>query len=74
VSDVATVGTKMEFIITKDDSDTKDQIVLLSLRRIAVRRPSHVAPHCCCLLGQTRAACSLAHSLGRNTHTARACA
>ena len=27
----------MEFIITKDDSDTKDQIVLLSLRRIAVR-------------------------------------
>jgi hypothetical protein len=72
VSDVATVGTKMEFIITKDDSDTKDQIVLLSLRRIAVRRPSHVAH--CCLLGQTRAACSLAHSSGRNAHTARACA
>ena len=34
---MATIGTKMEFIITKDDSDTKDQIVLLSLRRIAVR-------------------------------------
>jgi hypothetical protein len=38
VSDLATVGSQMEFIITKDDSDTKDQIVLLSLRRIAVRR------------------------------------
>jgi hypothetical protein len=37
VSDLAKVGTRMEFIITKDDSDTKDQIVLLSLRRIAVR-------------------------------------
>jgi hypothetical protein len=37
VSDIAKVGERMEFIITKDDSDTKDQIVLLSLRRIAVR-------------------------------------
>jgi len=33
-SDLAHVGDRMEFSIIKADSDTKDQIVLLSLRRI----------------------------------------
>jgi hypothetical protein len=37
-SDIATVGQQLEFVITKDADSTRDNIVLLSLRRILVRR------------------------------------
>lgn len=35
--DVAQPGQTMEFVITKDADSTRDNIVLLSLRRILVR-------------------------------------
>jgi len=43
VSELAEVGARMEFVVTKQDSETRDQIVLLSLRRIEARPPSPAA-------------------------------
>jgi small subunit ribosomal protein S1 len=36
-SELCAVGDRVEFVIVKEESETKDQIVLLSLRRIEAR-------------------------------------
>ena len=46
-SDAATLGQSMEFVITKESDSTKDNIVLVSMRRIIVRSRKRQAAISC---------------------------